>query len=206
MLSKYAEEKYLRNVGPERTDIPSQERRLFQICLVACFLAGYNIIEQSWFFLLNVGSGVYLFIYFQLLYLESGFLSVAYLTVANLARLEISVHCQVSVRSQFLVRPFSQCWITVSHTIRPPIEELIAPTGIEPTPFQNLASQVAGLLVHATTCHYTHHLQQRTGANIDWNITHTFSVTRSKTRKSRKPWKCRKFFSDFFSSDFSMLT
>ena len=39
------------------------------------------------------------FFFFQLLYLESGFLSVAYLTVANLARLEISVHCQVSFRS-----------------------------------------------------------------------------------------------------------
>ena len=43
--------------------------------------------------------------FFQLLYLESWFfLSVAYLTVANLARLGISVHCQVSVRSQYLVR------------------------------------------------------------------------------------------------------
>ena len=32
-------------------------------------------------------------IFFCLLYLELGFLSVAYLTVANLARLGISVHC-----------------------------------------------------------------------------------------------------------------
>ena len=31
--------------------------------------------------------------FFYLLYLESGLLSVAYLTVANLARLRISVHC-----------------------------------------------------------------------------------------------------------------
>ena len=33
------------------------------------------------------------FFFFWLLYLESGFLSVAYLAVANLARLGISVHC-----------------------------------------------------------------------------------------------------------------
>ena len=34
----------------------------------------------------------FFFFFFQLLYLELGFLSVAYLTVANLARLGISVH------------------------------------------------------------------------------------------------------------------
>ena len=46
-------------------------------------------------------------------FIESGFfLSVAYLMVANLARLKISVHCQVSVRSQYLVRIFSMAWIT----------------------------------------------------------------------------------------------
>ena len=42
MLPKYvwdniAQENYLYNVGPERTDILSQENRLFQICLVAVF-------------------------------------------------------------------------------------------------------------------------------------------------------------------------
>ena len=46
-------------------------------------------------------------------FIESGFfLFVAYLMVANLARLKISVHCQVSVRSQYLVRIFSMAWIT----------------------------------------------------------------------------------------------
>ena len=65
MLSKYlwdniSQEYYIRNVGPERTDISSQENRLFQICLVACFLTGYNITEQSWPFFFNVGSGVHL--------------------------------------------------------------------------------------------------------------------------------------------------
>ena len=39
--------------------------------------------------------------FFQLLYLESDFLSVAYLTAANLARLGITVHCQVSVRFSY---------------------------------------------------------------------------------------------------------
>ena len=90
--------------------------------------------------------------FLQLLYLESGSLSVAYLTVAHLARLEISVHCQVvSVRSQYLVRLLSQCWITVGHIIYPPIEGLLTPTGIEPTPFPNSTSKVAGLQVYATT-------------------------------------------------------
>ena len=63
MLSKYVwdnitEENYLCDVGPELTDILSHENRLFQIYLVACFLTGYNITEQSWLFLFNVGSGV----------------------------------------------------------------------------------------------------------------------------------------------------
>ena len=34
--------------------------------------------------------------------------------------------------------------------IHPPIEELLPPAGIEPTPFQNLVSKVARLQVHAT--------------------------------------------------------
>ena len=80
-----------------------------------------------------------------------GFLSVAYLTVGNLALLGIQVHCQVSVRSQYLVRLLFQCWITGGHIIHPPIDGLLPPTDIEPTPFRNSASKVAGLQVHATT-------------------------------------------------------
>ena len=53
------------------------------------------------------------------------FLSVAYLTVANLARPRISVRCQVSVMSQHLVRFHSFCWIIGGHTIHPPIEGLL---------------------------------------------------------------------------------
>ena len=94
------------------------------------------------------------FPFFQLLYLESAFLSIAYLTVANLARLGILVHYQVSVRSQYLVRLLSQCWITGVHTIHPLIKGLLSSTGIEPTLFQNSPSKVAGLQVHATTPSY----------------------------------------------------
>ena len=36
---------------------------------------------------------LFLIVFFYLLYLESGFLSVAYLKVANLARLGILVYC-----------------------------------------------------------------------------------------------------------------
>ena len=42
-------------------------------------------------------------------------------------------------------------WITDGHTIHPPIERLLPATGIEPTPFRNPATEVAGLQVHATT-------------------------------------------------------
>ena len=93
------------------------------------------------------------FFFFSLLYLELGyFSSVAYLTVGNLAQPGISV----SVRSQYLVRLLSLYWITVGHTIHSPIEGLLPPTGIEPTPFRNPASKVAGLQVHATIPrHYT---------------------------------------------------
>ena len=71
--------------------------------------------------------------------------------VANLDQLGISVHCQVSVRSQYLVRLLSLVLDYGGHTIHPPIEGLLPPTGIEPTSFRNLASKVAGLQVHATT-------------------------------------------------------
>ena len=65
MLSKYvwdniAQENYLRNIGSKRTDILSLKNRLFQICLVAWFLTGYYVTEQSWLFLFNGGSGVHL--------------------------------------------------------------------------------------------------------------------------------------------------
>ena len=81
----------------------------------------------------------YYLIIFYLLYLELGFFF----------RLGVSVQCQVSVRSQYLVRLLSFCWITGGHTIHPPIEGLLSPFGTEATPFQNSASNVVGLQVHA---------------------------------------------------------
>ena len=89
------------------------------------------------------------FFIFQSPYLESGFLSVA--AVANLVQIGISIHCQVSARSQYLVRFLSLYWITGGHTVHPPIEGLLPPTVMEPTTFRNLASKVSGLQVHATT-------------------------------------------------------
>ena len=77
-------------------------------------------------------------------------LSVDNLTVANLARLGISGHCYVLVRCQYLVRLLSLYWIADGHTIHPRIEGLLPSTCIEPTPFRNSASKVAGLQVHAT--------------------------------------------------------
>ena len=66
---------------------------------------------------------------------------------------------QPDLESQFIVRsqscPIIQSgWITRGHTIHPPIEGLLPQTGIEPTPFRNSASKVAGLQVDATagTC------------------------------------------------------
>ena len=49
------------------------------------------------------------------------------------------------VRSQYLVRLISYCWITGGHTIHPPIEGLQPLTGIESTPFRNSVYKVAGL-------------------------------------------------------------
>ena len=57
-----------------------------------------------------------LFYFLYLLFLESSFLPVAYLTVANLARLGIWAYCWFSVRSHYLVRVLSLCWITKGHT------------------------------------------------------------------------------------------
>ena len=52
---------------------------------------------------------------------------------------------------QYLVRLLFKCWITGGHTIHPPIEGLLPPIGIEPTPFQNSASDVDELQVHTVT-------------------------------------------------------
>ena len=64
---------------------------------------------------------IFFFFFFSYFIQSRLLLSVDYLTVANLARLAILVQCQVSVRSQYLVRLLSQCWITGGHTIHPPI-------------------------------------------------------------------------------------
>ena len=53
--------------------------------------------------------------------------------------------------SQYLVRLVSLCWITGGHTVHPPIEGLLPPTGTEPIRFRNSASKVAGLQVRVTT-------------------------------------------------------
>ena len=74
----------------------------------------------------------YRFLPFQLLYLESDFLSIGYLTAANLVRLVISVHCLVSGRSQYLVRLLSLCPITGGHTIYPHVEGLNNQRGFNP--------------------------------------------------------------------------
>ena len=52
------------------------------------------------------------------------------------------INSNLSVRSQYLVRLVSWCWITSGHTIHPLIE---------PTPFRNSASKVAGLQLHDAT-------------------------------------------------------
>ena len=69
--------------------------------------------------------------HFLLFYLESEFLSVGYLTIDNVIRLKISARYCVSAGSQYLIRLLSLCWIAGGHTIHPPIEGLLPPTGIE---------------------------------------------------------------------------
>ena len=65
---------------------------------------------------------IIIIIIMELLCLESGFLSMTYRTVANLARLGVSIHCKVSVRLQYLVRLPSLYWMTGGQTIHPSIE------------------------------------------------------------------------------------
>ena len=59
--------------------------------------------------------------FFYLLYLEEGFLSAAYPKVDNLDLLEISINCQVLVRSPYLVYLFSFWWITGGYAVHRPI-------------------------------------------------------------------------------------
>ena len=82
------------------------------------------------------------------------FIYLLTLTQLILAQFRISVLYQVSVRSQYLARFFSLCWITSGHSIYSPIEGLLPLTRMEPTPFLNSASKVAGLQGHATTPGY----------------------------------------------------
>ena len=56
-----------------------------------------------------------------------------------------------TVRSQYLVRLLSFCWIKEGPTIHQPIKGLLLPAGTEPTPLLNLAFKTTGLQVHATT-------------------------------------------------------
>ena len=51
---------------------------------------------------------------FQVLNLESGFLSVAYLMVTNLARLGMSVYCQVSVVITIIIVIINRFYLTHS--------------------------------------------------------------------------------------------
>ena len=85
-----AQENYWCNVGPERTDILSQENRLFQICLVACFLTGFNITEQSWLFLFNVGSGVHLRLMYKWYF---NCYSFFFRVVKNVSKQNINLFC-----------------------------------------------------------------------------------------------------------------
>ena len=55
-----AQENYFRNVGLERTDILSLENRSHDL-----FFNGYIIMECSWLFMFNVGSGVNLRLVWQ---------------------------------------------------------------------------------------------------------------------------------------------
>ena len=131
-----------------------------------------NSLGVFWFFLVT-------------LFRVGGFLFVAYLTVANLARLVISVHCQVSVRSKYLLRFLYQCWITGGHTIHPPIEGLLPLTSIEPTPFRNSAFKVAGLQVHVNAP-VDISLFKKIAGCLTRNLTqHYFSFYISSFRSSR---------------------
>ena len=94
-------------------------------------------------------------IFFFVTLLRDGFfIRSSPLVVANFVRLGILICCLVSARSQYLVRLLSLCWTTGGHIIHPPIKGLLPLTGIEPTSFQNSASKVAGIQVHATTSRY----------------------------------------------------
>ena len=71
-------------------------------------------------------------------------------TVTTLVQLGILVYHQDSVRSQYLVRLLSLCWITDGHAIHPSIKELLPPPGTDPISLRNSESKVPGLQVHAT--------------------------------------------------------
>ena len=72
-------------------------------------------------------------------------------TVIGILIHQIHFPVSASIFSHYLVWPLSLCWITDGDTIHLPIEGLLPLTGIEPTPFPNSASKVAGLQVRATT-------------------------------------------------------
>ena len=130
----------------------------------------------------------YFFLLFFSYFIQSRILlSVAYLKVTNLTRLGILVHCQVLVSSQYLVRLLSQCWITGGHTIHPPIEGMLLPTGIEPTPFRNSASKVKNLYGVSTYAllpwiiPYPYKRKMITSTNILLLYIHTHTYTHTDT-------------------------
>ena len=89
-------------------------------------------------------------------------LAVAYLTIAYLAGLESRFVVRSQLGPSISPGSFPGAGLHVGHTIHAPIEGLLPPTGIEPTPFRNSASEVTGLQVHATTLSDTITTKQNT--------------------------------------------
>ena len=89
--------------------------------------------------------------FFQLLYLQSKFLSAPCLTVANLVPLGISARWLGLTLFQYLVRFISQCQITSDNTIHPRIEGLLPPSSIESTLLRNPESKAVEFQMHDTS-------------------------------------------------------
>ena len=69
----------------------------------------------------------------KLIYLDSDFLYMAYIAVANLVQPSISFDCWVSARSQYLAKLLSWLFTDVRAT-HPSLEGKLPPIGIETAP------------------------------------------------------------------------
>ena len=122
---------------------------------------------------LSISHAHFFFFYFSYFIQSRVFLSVAYLTVANLARLGISVHCQVSVFSQAPLLVLDYRW---SHN-PPTYQRTVTPNWYRTHSVPKFGLQSSWM---TGACHYTRLLHETFSSKMNRDIAKVSGVSWNK--------------------------